>query len=164
MYKELTKEEKIKLFLDFFNNEEEVDTVIALNVFLLIKGNNSFTDDFFSNESVIFNSTMEFIDIKDAIKKELDNYVNNLLGIYLSCFMHCTTHDEKVTKTIFDRYKKVLFLLDFQTIGKLFKKYTPCGQEVLYADNYEIVYSFCRQFDMYIRLLEEDNISHGDQS
>lgn len=164
MLKEQTLDEKIEEFKKYITTTDEVDNFSAFNMFLLIKGNHAFNEDFFNNENVVFNDTAEFIDIKDAIRTELKGYIENLLGIYMSCFTHCTTHDEKIVKEIPSNYKKVLFLLDFQTIGKLFKSNSYCGESVLYKDSFDVVYSFSRQFMMYADLINKDTFDYGDIS
>lgn len=165
MLKEETLENKVNAIKNFcMKNEVQEDNILAFNIFLLLKGNHSFSEDFFASEQVIFKDTAEFIDIKDAVKQELTTFTNKLLSIYLSCFKHCTTHDENITKEIPDNYKKVLFLLDFQTIGKLFKRFNPIDEDILYKDAYDIVYSFSRQFMMYMDLINKDTFNYGDIS
>lgn len=164
-FKELSEDDKINYLKTYLQAgpEEIVDDTVAFNVFLLLCPPLNFKSDFFAHEKVIFSSLVEFITLAKKLQEELGVFASELLGVYESCFKHCVsvTVDKKEVH-VPEKYLKVLMLLDFQKIDKLYSKYTSINNNEKYTDSYKVIYSFLGQFNFYMNVMSEGGF--GDAS
>lgn len=166
-FKELSEDEKINNLKTYLlaNSEETVNDTLAFNVFLLLCPPLNFKADFFAHEKVMFSSLVEFITIAKKLQEEIKTFAGELLGIYESCFKHCVsiTTDKKEVN-VPEKYLKILILLDFQKIDKLYNKYTSINNNERYTDSYKVIYSFLRQFNFYMDVMNEGGFGDASNS
>lgn len=63
--------------------------VFLSNVFCLIKGYNTFADEYFEHEQVFLNDEVEFLDIFDDLEEEIANVTHKLAEYYVSMLKTC---------------------------------------------------------------------------
>ena len=56
---------------------------------------------------------------------------------------------------------RLLFLLDFQRIAKLYEKYEVIPETNKYTNAYKVIYPFIKQFDFYENLMSEGGFGDG---
>lgn len=117
-------EEKIEALKAYLADENNEDIILALNLYNLIKYDNSWDESFFQHENIIFNSILEFIQIKNALKNELNTFCLKLLNIYYSCIYNCgNLIVDEDAKPIPALYKHILLQGDFIFMSKLANDY-----------------------------------------
>ncbi len=156
--KQKTTEEKIQLLKEYLSNENTDDKILALNIFLLIKHNNSFDDSFFTHEDVIFNDIMEFIDIIDELKNDLKRYTEKLLGIYISCIKNCNLSTFNVNNicNIPLIYLHVLYMMDYMTLSSLCNNFDCNDDDSIYSESYEVVVNLSNKISCFSMLLDSN--------
>lgn len=166
-FKELSEEEKANNLKKYLLAEldETVDDTLAFNVFLLLCPPFNFKPDFFAHKKVIFSSLVEFVTISKKLREEINIFASELLGVYESCFKHCVSiiADKKETH-VPEKYFKVLALLDFQKIDKLYTKYTSINNNERYTDSYKVMFPFLRQFNFYIDVMNEGGFGDANNT
>lgn len=117
-----TKRDVLKYAL---TTDNIIDTTLILNIFLLIKGYNTFDDRFFESRQVCMKSLEEFIDLKLALKDELNAFINNLKKWYYSVITCCGlveyVSDDKPQIMPYT-YQRILGVSDFVSLSNIFKK------------------------------------------
>ena len=153
--KHLSFDEKVLLLKDYFNGKT-VSNELGVNVYSLIAPNKFFSDDYFSNDNIIFSDIMEFLDIKMALADDLNKFISKLLGIYLSCYKHCSVIDSEENVKIDQQYLILLCMLDITTMSKLMDKHTPDEDNNYYAEAFGIVKHYSEQFSLYSSMVEQN--------
>lgn len=146
--------EKIEIIKNYLLDEKSNDKVLALNVFLLIKRNNTFDDSFFEHKDVIFNDVMEFIDIADELHSELENFISKLLGVYLSCIKNCSLVVSDQSKHIPTNILYVLYMMDYLTLSTLINNNDIQEDNTHYDESYEVVVSLSEKISYLFNLLD----------
>lgn len=121
--KSLSIDEKAEIIRNYMSNVFANDKYLAFNVYLLIKKNNNYDESFFESNDVMFNDLCEFIDLKQEIKDDLEKFIREMNGIYISCCKYCKLVDSKNYENIGPRHFYIFCLLDFQTISELIETY-----------------------------------------
>lgn len=98
--KNLSLEEKIGYFRSLLTNLDNSNEADILNVFRLVNSYNIFDEDFFSHRDSYISDISEFIDIKMALEKEIQEFSLILVKWYLSVLASCDVKadDEEETK------------------------------------------------------------------
>lgn len=134
-------EEKIEALKSYLNNENDEDPILSLNLYNLIKFGNNWDESFFQHPDIIFNSILEFIQIKNKLKVELNNFCNKLLNIYFNCIYNCSkvVTDEEI-KPIPVIYRNILLQGDFLFMSELANNYKfTTFEEVVYENPFSIL-------------------------
>lgn len=126
--KSLSLDLKIEVFKYILQVPELVNSALLLNILMLISSNTKYQEDeVYQNDVVIFgsqdNGLEEFLDIKIAIKEELNQFLQELVRYYLSCL--CSLH-YKETDIAYDslqilpvKYHQLLTFLTFDELSRL---------------------------------------------
>jgi len=123
--KEIPFEQKIEFLKKCFSLEEINNASILFNIYILIKTNNNFEDEFFESDKVFFNNIEEFLDIKFELKDEIQVFTKELIESFLSAILGFHITEQDVTSDFIQiplKYQKILYTADFHTISKLFEK------------------------------------------
>ena len=155
--------EKIKILREYIQSENSDDKLLSLNVYLLIKRNNTFDDSFFEHEDVMFNDIMEFIDIADELHDDLDNFSKKLCGIYLSCIKNCHIIETSPATPIGKKYLYVLYMLDFLTLSSIMKNLEFNIDETVYSESYEVIVNLANKISCFGVLLN-DNLNDNSNN
>lgn len=134
-------EEKIEALKSYLNNENDEDPILSLNLYNLIKFGNNWDESFFQHPDIIFNSILEFIQIKNKLKIELNDFCNKLLNIYFNCIYNCSkvVTDEEI-RPIPTIYRNVLLQGDFLFMSELANNYKfTAFEEVVYEDPFSVL-------------------------
>ncbi len=84
-----TIEEKIEHFRSLLTNLDNDNENDILNVYALISTYNSFDDSFFASKNIYLDDISEFIDVKLALKDELEAFNTTLITWYLGSLKSC---------------------------------------------------------------------------
>lgn len=164
--KNKTIEEKIDVLRNYLSDNNSDDKLLALNIFLLIKKNNNFEKDFFEHEDVIFSNIVEYIDIADALSDELNEVIQNIIAIYLSCITNCSVlnlnYDTQVSIPIV--YLHILYMMDFFTLSRLMREvlnFIELNNNKyylnVYKESYEIILSLSNKMSCF-SIISNDGI------
>lgn len=132
-FKSLSLDLKIEVFKHILLTSELVNSNLLLNLLMLISSNTKYQEDeVYKNSSVIFgqldtdNGLEEFLDIKIAIKEEVNFFLKELMKYYLSCL--CSTHF-KESDIAYDslqimpvKYHQMLSFLTFDDLSRLSRR------------------------------------------
>jgi hypothetical protein len=120
--KNLSREIKIDAFKKALSNENLIDSNFILNIYNFIKMYNSFEDSFFECKEVFLNSLEEYLDVKEAIVEELENFCKNLsiyyLGIVTSNSYISYNQTQKVVN-LPQIYSSIFYISNFFTLSKI---------------------------------------------
>lgn len=148
--------EKIEALKSYLNNESSDDIIMALNVFNLLKSGNNWDDSFFEHKDIIFNDILEFIEIKNTLKDELDTFCLKVLSIYYSCIYNFSNIIEYQSDSIEIPTIYMHFLLqsDFQLLAELsqaykFKNFEP----ISYKNGFMIIGSIANKLQLFNKLI-----------
>ena len=134
--KNKSTEDKIEAIKQYLNDENNEDISLSLNLFNLLKYGNNWDESFFQHEEILFNSILEFIQIKNAVKPQLDIFCNKLLNIYYNCIYNCSKIvTEEEVQPIPVIYRNILLQGDFLFMSNLANDYKFTSfKEVVYDD------------------------------
>lgn len=139
--KNKSTEDKIEVIKQYLNDENNEDISLSLNLFNLLKYGNNWDESFFQHEEILFNSILEFIQIKNAVKPQLDIFCNKLLNIYYNCVYNCgkiVTEEEVHPIPVI--YRNILLQGDFLFMSNLANDYKFTSfEEVVYDDPLSIL-------------------------
>lgn len=134
-------EDKIEVIKQYLNDENNEDISLSLNLFNLLKYGNNWDESFFQHEEILFNSILEFIQIKNAVKPQLDIFCDKLLNIYYNCIYNCSKIvTEEEVHPIPVIYRNILLQGDFLFMSNLANDYKFTSfKEVVYDDPLSIL-------------------------
>lgn len=89
MDKNISVEEKIEYFRSLLANLDNDNENDILNLYALVNTYNTFDDAFFANENIYLADISEFIDVKLALKDELEAFNETLITWYLGALKSC---------------------------------------------------------------------------
>jgi hypothetical protein len=114
-----------------------------MNLITLVRAYNDFSDDFFTSDTIYFNSITEFLDIKLELKNELDNFINDFSTWYYSLFK-CIHKVEinflETFKPLPNTFSSIITALDFVTISGIISKATNVDFKNLYLVENALTY------------------------
>ena len=129
----------IEAFRYSMKREDLVNSSMLLNILNLIKTYNSLDEDFFSNPNVYFTALQDLLDVKMALKPDLDEFITKLSRWYLSIIKSMY----KFEFTYLDKhyelpkiYRRIILSTDFLTLsGILSKAKTISTDELVLVDD-----------------------------
>lgn len=89
LIKNLSYEHRKEALRAALQNVELKDPIFLMNVFCLVKGYNTFSDDYFEHEHVFLNDEVEFLDIFDDLEVELNTLLKQIAEYYVSMLKTC---------------------------------------------------------------------------
>lgn len=153
--KNKSQEEKIQAFKDYLNDPNNEDPIMSLNLFNLIKYGNNWDQSFFEHPDIIFNSILEFINIKNGLKEELSIFCNRLLNIFYNCIYNCCKiiTDEEV-KPIPAIYKNILLQGDFLFMSELANEYKFTSfEDAVYESPFSVLVPMANKISIFNNLI-----------
>lgn len=87
--KEMTLEDKTEYYRSLLKNLDNGNECDLFNLYVMIDTYNVFDDSFFNNEKCYLKDISEFIDIKLALRDELEAFNETLITWYLSALASC---------------------------------------------------------------------------
>lgn len=137
----LSYNNRIELYKYILTNYSILNIQMLLNIVNLLKNYNNLTDDFFQQKTNLIQTIEELVDIKNTLKVELTQYVNDFSAWYLSLFRSIHI----ITPTAFDRvesmpdaFKSIIENFDLYTLSAISNKSTTFNAHIV-ADAYSIV-------------------------
>lgn len=155
-------EEKVEALKTYLSNENSDNMIIALNIFNLLKSGNNWSNSFFEHEDIIFNNIIEFIDIKNKLKNELDTFCLKVLNIYYSCIYNFYNLVEYQTDSmdIPNIYMHFLLQADFQTLAELSQMYNfKTFDGINYKNGFVIISSMANKVKLFNELILDINLN-----
>ena len=123
--KDVSTENKIEVFKYLFSDKELTNYSCIINVYNFIKTYNSLDDKFFTNKLVFVKNIEEFLDIKLALKDQIQQYIDDFVGWYLSLFMYVSKIDvnflEKSEKLPMS-YQVIINMVDMVSLSGICQK------------------------------------------
>lgn len=126
--KSLKTEDKMKAILFAIGNADKmVDQWMTLNIYNLIKGYNTFADEYFEAEEIYFDSLVELMDVMGEFKdsKEYAELIRNVSVYYLSIIKTIgITSGNKLEQAIVLplMYQRLLYMSDFISLSNILNK------------------------------------------
>lgn len=151
-------EERIEFIRKGLQDINSDNQELAFNLYLLIKGNNNFPDEFFASERVIVNDLMDTIDIMGKNEVAINELKTKLVGIYLSSIKNCGMITSQKTTPIPTLYRNILYLLDFTTMSALIDetKTTEFTDKTFYSDGFSVISVMASKMSMFANLLAQN--------
>lgn len=123
--KDVSTENKIEVFKYLFSNKELTNYSCIINVYNFIKAYNSLDDKFFNSRLVFVKTIEEFLDIKLALKDQIQQYIDDFTSWYLSLFMYVSKLDvnflEKSEK-LPNSYQVIINMADMVSLSGICQK------------------------------------------
>lgn len=123
--KNIQFEQKTYLFKSFLNNTAITNNSILVNIIMLLRTYNSFSDNFFDTTTIYVNSITEFLDLKLELKTELLNYIIEFSRWYYSIFS-CAHKTEfnflEDAKDIPKSFELIITSTDYITLSGIISK------------------------------------------
>lgn len=126
--KNLKTEDKMKAILFAIGSADKmVDQWMTLNIYNLIKGYNTFADEYFEAEEIYFDSLVELMDVMGEFKdsKEYAELIRNVSVYYLSIIKTIgITSGNKLEQAIVLplMYQRLLYMSDFISLSNILNK------------------------------------------
>lgn len=141
---------KCKVIKKVFETKVVFNRTVLANIINLLKAYNSFADDYFNADTVFFIDIEEFLDVKIALDKEIQAFVDELAGYYLSLFLqvHMTSVNylEKYVEIPMVFYT-MLLSLDLYTISGICQKASKDNVKICNSRIYNAQILICQLFD-----------------
>lgn len=141
---------KCKVVKAAFESKVAFNRILLANIINLLKTYNSFADEYFKADTVFFIDIEEFLDVKIALDKEIQAFVDELAGYYMSLFMqvHMTTVNylEKYVEIPMIFYT-MLLSLDLYTISGICQKANKDSIKLCNDRIYNVQVLICQLFD-----------------
>lgn len=150
------KDEKIEFLRYQLTNRNTTDAAVVENISALLTPGKQFPDIYFSHPSVLFNSFVEFQDIKLALRDELKTLKEDLLGMFISCIKNVGEINEAENPQKMPTFEaSLLSATDFMIMSKIWKKITPTEKYVntIYSNSMTIVAMVSRHFQEFFEVL-----------
>ena len=157
--KNLPIELKSSILLHALERKNLVNSTIILNIFNLIKGYNTFEDDFFAHPDTIFNTLEEFLDIKIDLNRDLSMFSKELIIYYLSIMKCCGVTEYTNDMVLVDIpliYQRVLSISDIVSLSSIFMKVPEINTNelLLVNDAYQYMAYLASNFTLANKLME----------
>lgn len=151
--KSLPAEEKIELIKQCLVHEEITNPSLITNIVLLSLGG-SLDDDVFENEICLFNSLIEFIDIKQEIRSEIAKFNTQLCKYFIGVLKGYSLKLNELKIDMTNLYWAVIHSVSFNNISSLLNKTDFNISEVPAVRNSEeIIDALCVKNSMSKKLL-----------
>lgn len=151
--KSLPAEEKIELIKQCLAHEEITNPSLITNIVLLSLGG-SLDDDVFENEICLFNSLVEFIDIKQEIRNEIAAFNTQLCKYFIGVLKGYNLKLNELKIDMTNLYWAVIHAVTFENISTLLNKVEFDIKDVPAIRNAEeIVNTLCMKNDVSRKLL-----------
>ena len=121
--KEMKTEDKIRCFRYFLTSDIISNISVISNVFLLIDGVSSISDDTLQDNRVFFNSLEEYVDIKLQLRDEIDSFNIKLVEYYLGIIEGLDVVLDELKTHITNTHYNIMNLVTPNLISKLTLKY-----------------------------------------
>jgi len=121
--KEMKTEDKIKCFRYFLTSDIISNISVISNIFLLIDGVSSISDDTLQDNRVFFNSLEEYVDIKLQLRDEIDSFNIKLVEYYLGIIEGLDVVLDELKTHITNTHYNIMNLVTPNLISKLMLKY-----------------------------------------
>ena len=143
--KNISSNNKIKCILHAMENDNTVDQWMLLNLYNIIKGYNTFADEYFDAEEVYFNSLVELMDALAEIKEDdrYNAFLKNICVYYLSILKTVgITSGKKLesAEVLPLLYQRILFMSDFIAMSNIMNKSAAINTDELKVINGAYVY------------------------
>lgn len=122
--KKLDRELKIKVIAYLLEKDDLIDSYAVLNLYHLVKGGNTFEDEFFADRSIYLTEFTEHFDLKSALKPEIKEFTKKLCMWYLSVLKSCDKieADEKDMVLMPLVFQRMLYITDICTMSTLLNR------------------------------------------
>ena len=152
--KSLTQEEKVELIKQCLTHEELTNPSLITNIVLLSLGG-SLDDAVFENEVCLFNSLIEFIDIKQEVKAEITKFNTQLCKYFIGVLKGYGLKLNELKIDMTNLYWAVIHSVTFENISTLLNKAEFDIKDVPAIRNAEeIINTLCMKNDVSKRLLD----------
>ena len=119
--KSLPYEDKARFMKYIMGDEGLMNTHLLTNIVLMVNGRN-IEDEVFAQESVVFNSLEEYIDMKFDLRDELRTFEENLLLYFLGAVKSYSVILPDNKKDVPMAYKIILSSLDLAAMSKIMNR------------------------------------------
>ena len=151
--KELPFEVRVAVLRDALTQKDLLDATIVINVFNFIKSFNTFCDDFFTNDIILVNSIVEYLDLKTELALELKETTDTLLSYVFSVIKSVgvtefTNDNQPEMIPLF--YQRLLMASDFVSISNMLKKTSSVDHSklILVANASTFLLSLCNKYSI----------------
>jgi len=124
--KNFSFEKKLNYFKNLLNNKDCSEPTDILNIFRLINAHNVFDDNFFEHEQSYINDIAEYIDLRQELKDEIQEFYTHLVFWYLSLIASCdlplSPIDEKDLKELPSLYFGIFSLGTISLFANIMNK------------------------------------------
>lgn len=175
LVKKLNKAKKINIWVNIKNanfdvkvsalrtalkDDNLVDPLFINNLMLLVKKSNTYTDDFFNDENIFFSDKAEYIDIKTALEKELEEFSTKICIFLVSIlkYYHRTLSvNLDVSKPMPLMYKAIFLSYDLMTLLMTFNKAKSFNTDecVYFKDSAVILNQILSKFTVSYTFMDE---------
>lgn len=129
----------VELIKYFLQKTTLVNSSILVNLLNLVKSYNSFDDSFFNHPITFYRDIEQFLDVKEALQDELQEFINTISLYYISILrsVHKTSYTYLDQPVILPKLYQRLFLsTDFITLSGIFAKANKLSiEDLLLVDN-----------------------------
>jgi hypothetical protein len=152
--KELPAEDKVTCFRYFLTSDVISNISVISNIFLLIDGVSSISDDTLQDNRVFFKSLEEYVDIKLQLRNEIDSFNIKLVEYYLGIIEGIDVVLDELKTHITNTHYNLMNLVTPSLISKLMLKYL----NRISLDNVKPVF---HAVDLYNKINNTDNLIVG---
>lgn len=113
--------------LDYYDKKEFIrfllsqngmlNNQVIINLSLLLKKNKSLTKDMFQREDIFFNDYIELLDVKQDLRKELNELRKDIISIYYSAVKSISILNQEESYDVCNLKFLLMFLLNMEDIS-----------------------------------------------
>ena len=157
--KEANFKTKLEAFKIAFHDENLVDPLFINNMMIFIKNSNTYTDEFFKDPNIFFNTKEEFIDLKSNLEKEITEFTTTICLYLVSLlkFYHRTlTVNLDTSKPMPLMYKAIFLSYDLMTIIMAFNRASSFETKkcIFFRDSSSVLNEMLSKFTVSYTMLE----------